>query len=217
MKLAEYVRDPCRSASLPWWKQKSLVLPAHMRVVHEEDFKPTLPEGWREERYFRLIHHLENISAVCVEGFALRQAREEDIPIMAQVINQSYDYLAVSREQLTGYRRTPVFDADLWLLVVESATGRIAGCGIADFDPEAAEGILEWIQILPEYRRRGLGRMLVSGLLSRMTRARFATVSGRADDPNAPERLYRSCGFEGDDLWHILYGPVTGQEHPVTT
>ena len=34
--------------------------------------------------------------------------------------------------------------------------------------------------------------------------AKFATVSGKVDDCNMPERLYRKCGFVGDDIWHIL-------------
>lgn len=35
-------------------------------------------------------------------------------------------------------------------------------------------------------------------------KARFATVSGKVNDPSAPQRLYRKCGFTGDDVWHIL-------------
>lgn len=34
--------------------------------------------------------------------------------------------------------------------------------------------------------------------------ARFATVSGKTNDPSDPERLYRKCGFAGSDIWHIL-------------
>ena len=34
--------------------------------------------------------------------------------------------------------------------------------------------------------------------------ARFATVSGKTNDPSDPERLYRKCGFAGADIWHIL-------------
>lgn len=205
MELNEYLNDPCRAASLPYWKQKNLVLPPHMRVVHEEDFDPALLGNYREERYFRLLHRLENPSPSTVEGFKIRQAREEDLPTVVDVINRSYDYLSVTREQMAGYRATPVFNGSLWLLAVDSSTGEAVGCGIADFDPEAQEGILEWVQVLPAYRRRGIGKMLVTGLLSRMTRARFATVSGRADAPTSPELLYRACGFQGEDVWHILY------------
>lgn len=32
----------------------------------------------------------------------------------------------------------------------------------------------------------------------------FVTVSGKSDNKTNPEGLYRSCGFTGNDLWHIL-------------
>ncbi|MFR8331962.1 MAG: GNAT family N-acetyltransferase [Oscillospiraceae bacterium] len=70
---------------------------------------------------------------------------------------------------------------------------RHRGVGPADW-----ELALEWIQVLPEYRRRGVGQLIVRELLYRMAGiARFATVSGRADSESHPEALYRKCGFEG--------------------
>jgi GNAT superfamily N-acetyltransferase len=68
------------------------------------------------------------------------------------------------------------------------------------------EGILEWIQVSEGYRRRGLGSFLVKELLWRMQgKVKFATVSGQCDSPSCPERLYRSCGFTGQDVWHVLH------------
>ena len=48
--------------------------------------------------------------------------------------------------------------------------------------------------------------MLVVNTLLSIARdtARFATVSGKINDPSDPERLYRKCGFAGSDIWHIL-------------
>ncbi|MGN0628125.1 MAG: GNAT family N-acetyltransferase [Oscillospiraceae bacterium] len=92
------------------------------------------------------------------------------------------------------------------MLIKDIEYGKTAACGIADFDREIGELVLEWIQVLPEYRRRGLGKMLVNELLCRMgNRAKFATVSGRADSPSNPEALYRKCGFAGNDVWHVLH------------
>ncbi|MFA5524645.1 MAG: hypothetical protein WDA24_09850 [Tissierellales bacterium] len=34
--------------------------------------------------------------------------------------------------------------------------------------------------------------------------AEFTTVSGEVDNDTNPERLYRSCGFYGDDVWWLL-------------
>lgn len=59
--------------------------------------------------------------------------------------------------------------------------------------------------MLPEYRGRGVGQSIVNELLRRMQgRADFATVSGKVNNLTRPERLYRRCGFTGDDMWHIL-------------
>lgn len=73
---------------------------------------------------------------------------------------------------------------------------------------------MEWIQVLPPFRRRGYGQAVVCELLSRAQgRARFATVSGKVNDPNAPEGLYRKCGFTGNDVWHIITRSVDACEH----
>ncbi|MDE6108306.1 MAG: hypothetical protein K2F83_06510, partial [Oscillospiraceae bacterium] len=142
MELQEYLRDPCRVASLPYWKQKNLVLPPHMKVVHEAEFDPALLKDYQEERYFRLLHRLDNRALTNLEDFALHTAGEDDLPTIVDIINCSYDYLTVDLAQMEGYRRTPVFEDGLWLLAVDRATGEAVGCGIADFDPECAEGII---------------------------------------------------------------------------
>ncbi|MCI8443399.1 MAG: hypothetical protein HFG27_12855 [Provencibacterium sp.] len=45
---------------------------------------------------------------------------------------------------------------------------------------------------------------LVNALLCRMQEADFATVSGKVDSFSNPERLYRRCGFQGEDIRHVL-------------
>lgn len=37
-----------------------------------------------------------------------------------------------------------------------------------------------------------------------MKNADFATVSGKVNNITNPERVYRKCGFEGNDIWHVL-------------
>lgn len=76
---------------------------------------------------------------------------------------------------------------------------------MADLDKDLKEGILEWIQVLPAYRGKKIGQLIVNELLKRMIgKANFATVSGKVSNTTKPEMLYRKCGFTGDDLWHIL-------------
>lgn len=78
--------------------------------------------------------------------------------------------------------------------------------GIADFDSLVKEGILEWIQVLPEHRGKGFGKFLVAELLRRMKGiAKFATVSGDCNNISNPIGLYRKSGFVGDSNWYIAY------------
>lgn len=91
-------------------------------------------------------------------------------------------------------------------MVKEKASSEYVGCGIADFDTETRELILEWIQVLPQHRGKKIGQLIVTELLYRMKDiADFGTVSGKVDNLTNPEALYRKCGFSGDDVWHILH------------
>ena len=173
-----------------------------MRIVHDRDYLPDA--HYVDEPYFRLLHPLTEM-APRDPAFCCKVAEEADVPVMAELINRCYDDLSVTAEQMMQYRRTAAFAPELWLIVYDARTKECVGCGIADIDPEAGEGVLEWIQVLPEHRGRGAGKFIVNELLRRMAgTATFATVSGRVNNGTNPERLYRKCGFTGADVWHIL-------------
>ena len=123
-----------------------------------------------------------------------------------RLINDSYTDIKVNQELIKSYMKTPVYCKDLWIMVKEKTTDQYVGCGIADYDTETKELILEWIQVLPQYRGRKIGQIIVNELLLRMKGiADFATVSGKIDNKTKPEMLYRKCGFVGNDVWHILH------------
>lgn len=205
MNLADYLCAPCGTLSIPYWKNKSITVPPHMRIVHQRDYDASLCKQYTDEPYFRLRHDLTNIGTAGSGAFICRTATEDDLPLMADIINRSYTDLSVTVEQLRGYRVTPAFAADLWIIAYDAQTQECVGCGIGDFDPEAREGVLEWMQVLPEHRGRKAGQFIVNELLRRMAGlADFATVSGRVNNETKPETLYRKCGFTGDDVWHIL-------------
>ena len=106
-----------------------------------------------------------------------------------------YDYDTLShktfREELCVY--------------INADNGKMAASGVAEFDEVCREGIIEWVQVLPEYRGRGLGKKIVDVLLNRLKSigASFVTVSGNLDNTSNPLELYRKCGFTGDDIWYI--------------
>lgn len=204
ISLKEYSENPCKKASIPYWKNKNIKIPSNMKIVHHEKFDNNDLNDYQDEKYFRLIHHLDNIQNNSSMDFSVKTAESQDISLIVEIINKSYSDLSVSYEQILSYTKTEVYDKNLWILVYENQTNDVVGCGIADFDSDVREGILEWIQVLPEYRGKGIGKLIVNELLRRMTKADFATVSGKVDNPTNPEKLYRSCGFVGNDIWHIL-------------
>ena len=139
------------------------------------------------------------------DEYRIETATVEDIPLVQELINRSYQDLSVSCEQLLSYTKSEVYDEKLWIIVSEKLTNKPVACGIAELDKELKEGVLEWIQVLPEYRGKKLGQLLVNELLTRLQgKADFVTVSGKVDNATKPERLYRKCGFTGKDIWHVL-------------
>lgn len=200
-----YKENPCGILSIPYWKNKNIFIPENMCIVHDADYIEEDYRDYHDEPYFRLYHALADIQTIMLDGISIVTAKQDDIPLLVDVINQSYSDLSVTFEQLNGYSQTEVFFPELWILAVDNATSCVIGCGIADFDKEVHEGILEWIQVMPAYRGKGIGQLIVNELLKRMRRfADFATVSGKVNNPTSPEMLYRKCGFVGKDIWHIL-------------
>ncbi len=207
MKIAlkEYKANPCGVLSIPYWKNKNITIPSGMKIVHEADFDSSYLNDYDDELYFRLIHNLENIKNDVPDWIYFKTAEKKDFNLIVSIINNSYTDLSVDIAQIKSYTKTKVFDKDLWIIVYDKETNTPIGCGIADFDNEVKEGILEWIQVLPEYRGRKVGKAIVSELLYRLKdKSEFVTVSGKVNNETNPEKLYRSCGFAGNDVWHIL-------------
>ena len=76
----------------------------------------------------------------------------------------------------------------MWVLLKEKS-GTYVDCGIADYDEEVGEMILEWIQVIPSFRGLGYGQYIVNNLLSRAQgKAKFATVSGKVNDKTNPKK-----------------------------
>ena len=204
LSLQSYLNDPCGTSSIPYWKYKSIVAPENMKIVHERDMSNGVFHDYSDEPYFRLYHDLKNIKPTTTREVEIVSTKPS-VAEFVQLINASYSDLSVTAAQMESYQRTPVYCPELWILLKEKGTGTILAGGIADYDKDVGELILEWIQVLPNYRRRGYGQLIVNCFLSKMQGvAKFATVSGKMNNSSNPEGLYRRCGFTGNDIWHIL-------------
>ncbi len=204
ISLESYLRDPCGTTSIPYWKYKTVAVPPNVKIVHQGEMSAGLLADYNDEPFFRLYHDLKNIRKMTVPEVEIVPGSAA-IMEFVRLINGSYTDIHVTAEQMESYRHTPVYCPDLWLLLREKETNNIIAGGIADHDKETGEMSLEWVQVLPAFRGRGYGQFIVNALLSIMQNtAKFATVSGKVNEPTAPERLYRKCGFVGDYIWHVL-------------
>ena len=206
ISLETYLQNPCATLSIPYWKAKNITIPDTMKIVHDSEFIDDLLCEYTDESYFRLCHNMQALSEYKLPGYDIETASAaRNLDTIVSIINNSYTDLQVTAKQIEGYTKTSVYCPEFWILVKEQSTGIYVGCGIADFDAEAEELILEWIQVLPQYRGENIGTAMVSELLWRGRKfAKFATVSGKVNNVTNPEALYRKCGFAGNDVWHIL-------------
>ena len=203
MTIEEYLQNPCGVSSLPYWKAQRLSTPDGMMILHDKEFDASFLKSYDDEPYFRLMHTLKSINnAPLPEQFSFFTPSADEL---AAHINSCYEILRISCEDLQAAYNHPTYSPDLWLAINDNIAEQIVATGIAELDPMTNEGILEWIQVSRDYRRRGLGACVVTELLRRMKgRVSFVTVSGKVDNPSNPESLYRKCGFSGNDIWHIL-------------
>ncbi len=199
----EYLENPCRAASIPYWKTACIAIPDNTKIVHDSEFDTELLKRYQDEPYFRLRHPMLEVEPVSLpEGYSLQEA---SVPDFVEHINSCYDDIGITVPEMQRNMLREQYSSELWLAVKEDCRGKIVATGIAELDREIGEGVLEWIQVSKDYRRCGLGSYLVSELLWRMRKAaKFVTVSGKCNNPDYPEGLYRKCGFCGNDVWHIL-------------
>lgn len=201
----EYIADPCGTSSLAFWKAESFDSPAGLKIYREDEFSAKKCLG-RDEPYFKLMHTLSSVPhAALSDEFELTGADAEEL---TEHINGCYDEECVSVDELRDYAGRKVFDPSLWIAVRDRKTGKIVASGIAELDSRIGEGSLEWIQVSPDYRRKGLGCFVVCELLNRLSaKAGFVTVSGRVNNSTGPLSLYQSCGFTHPVIWHIVTLP----------
>ena len=205
MKKNCYLSDPCGASSLPFWKTETVTVPDCLKIIRDDEYrlKRTEYAGYSDEPYFKLIHFLRDIhTPVLPDGFILAEIGIADF---ARHIRECYAEGGISEADLQRYTEHPVYDPSLWIAVKDKQHTKTVATGIAEFDARIGEGILEWVQVSPGYRKRGLGAFVVNELLCRMQgKAGFVTVSGKVNNPTNPLSLYESCGFSGKMIWHVM-------------
>ncbi len=159
-----------------------------------------------QKAFFRIIHEGDPPDYICPPGFVYWDAHpQKQVQVIAQFVRTCYQNMNVDESIVQRWMRHPVFEPNLWVWIMDEAENQPAALGIAELDRRVPEASLEWIQVLPGYRRRGLGKAIIAELLRRVSgEVAFTTVAGKVNNPTRPDRLYRRCGFSGRDLWWLL-------------
>lgn len=209
ISIDEYKVNSCRLSAIPYWKMRTFKVPSNMLVVHDEDYNLGLFSRYVDTQYFRLKHDIQDIELFTLnEMFEYKNVDVDNIKDLQEVvgiINKCYTDIQVDLDQVLSWLESKVFHKNLWIFIIDINNQKPVALGIAELDEDVNEGMLEWIQVLPEYRNLKLGQAVVNKLLFYLAdKADFVTVSGEVDNKTNPERLYRRCGFQGNDIWHIL-------------
>ncbi len=196
-------------------RRPSLLLKRRLRTVrrallHQDYLDPDTVAGFATRlSFFRLIHRHHDLPAAALPpGFRFAAAQPLQANAIADFIARCGDDAPATVEAIHDWGKSPAFYPDGWLWAL--AGDRPAALGILEVDPNIGEASLEWLQVHPEHRGRGLGRALALELLRRAAaRAAFTTVAGRVEDRDNPGGFYRRGGFAGADVWWLLENPFT--------
>ncbi len=186
-----------------------VVWPCLTSALLHDDFIGAVPPGAlpSREAYFRLQRNTANLSDVALpQGFDFVDAQVDDEAVsIADFITGCYEAIALGADDVRGWSQLPVFAPDLAFWIVDVTRGIPAALAVSHFDARVPEVSLEWVQVHPNYRGRGLGTALVRETLRRARdHANLVTVSGAVANRHRPAALYRRCGFTGDDVWWVL-------------
>ena len=205
--LEEYLQNPCGTLSIPYWKAKTLAIPDSVRVIHHSNWIGQYSDF---QRFFRVKHDLKQLAPIDFDYDTI--AIDSQSKQLCEMINASYKHedIAIREEDVLRWKNHETFREDL-CIYINVNDGVMAASGIAEYDEVCREGTIEWVQVLPEYRRRGYGEKIVTVLLHRLKNigAEFVTASGNLDNACNPLALYRRCGFTGDDVWYVCHSLKT--------
>ena len=62
--LKRYLKDPCRTLSIPYWKNKTIKTPSNITLIHNDEF---YNQYSNYQRFFRIKHDLKTITKVVNE------------------------------------------------------------------------------------------------------------------------------------------------------
>ena len=71
MEKKAYLANPCKASSLPFWKTNLVKIPENMKIVLEDDLQGVDILEYSDERFFKLMHHMQDIKSLCLHDFRI--------------------------------------------------------------------------------------------------------------------------------------------------
>jgi GNAT superfamily N-acetyltransferase len=125
--------------------------------------------------------------------------KEQEFLAAAELLNRCYPNHNYDAEGIFGWRDQPVFDDSLWIWVRTRGSNESVGLGISTYQESINETYLDWIQVLPQFQRKGIGKILVGEIINRaIEKSNIIRVTGKVDG------FYEKCGFGGTERWCLI-------------
>jgi hypothetical protein len=148
MTKEEYLVNPCAKLSIPYWKHLLFKQPSNIDIFHESDYREDNLYN-HVEKYFRLIHYLES-SVKPHQSISEINIAQDRKDLILQINHSNInEKITISKDDIERWMKHPTYDKSLWVKVVIER--HFIASGIAEFDENTKEGIIEWVQVLPEY------------------------------------------------------------------
>lgn len=152
-------------------------------------------------------------------GFHLRNFKAGDDAAFVEVFNAAFadhwDFVPLTAPEVSQWNRRPSFDPRGCFLLVEDGTERLVGFATVLFNPERAEltgkviGRIFEMGVLPAFRRKGLGHVLLQAALKYAADNHFDAVDLVTDaESEAGKQLYAKVGFEEKRSSYVLHRQV---------
>ena len=157
------------------------------------------------------------------EGYYLRNFQAGDDAAFVQVFNAAFadhwDFVPLTEAEVSQWNRRPSFDPRGCFLLFEKAkdggADKLVGFATVLFNPERAEqtgkviGRIFEMGVLPAYRRKGLGHVLLQVALKYAADNAFDAVDLVTDaESEAGKQLYAKVGFEEKRSSFVLHRKV---------
>lgn len=133
-----------------------------------------------------------------------KKVRHNQDNSVSEFISLCYDELSIKKEFIQRIKLHPTFDKSFWWWLTDKDNNKIA-LAIGEYDEDINEGSMEWIQVHPDYRKKGYGSLIVNKLLNEMSKkCSFVTASTEHFQSKIVEDFYKKNGFTNKETWWIV-------------